>query len=232
MKEIEKVVSENIQKIIKEYNLTHQDLATIAGVSVSTVGKWILEKASPRMGAIEKISNHFQIPKSYILKEDDYELPNLLSEYKYYPAYVSAGIPDNVEGITEYETISIADEMMGKYANNKDIYFIHVNGESMNKIIPHDSLVAVRPVSSTHDLKSDDIVVYRKDNEYAIKRYIKHQDKVIFRPESNDNSFTDDVVENEYLDNVVVKGKVVLYIVELDWSLAGLTTPHIIRRFY
>ena len=216
MKEIEKVVSENIQKLIKEYNLTHQDLATIAGVSVSTVGKWILEKASPRMGAIEKISNHFQIPKSYILKEDDYELPNLLSEYKYFPAYVSAGLPNDVEAVTEYETISISDEVMGKYAKSKDIYFIKVNGESMNKIIPHNSLVAVRPVSSIHDLKTDDIVVYRKDSEYAIKRLVIDKDKWIFKPESTDDTFYDDVVYKNDVNNVTIKGKVVLYIVEVE----------------
>src|SRR5690625_4878872 len=214
MKEIEKVVSENIQKLIKEYNLTHQQLDDIAGVSVSTVGKWILEKASPRMGAIEKISNHFQIPKSYILKEDDYELPNLLSEYKYFPAYVSAGLPNDVEAVTEYETISISDEVMGKYANSKDIYFIKVNGESMNKIIPHNSLVAVRPVSSIHDLKTDDIVVYRKDSEYAIKRLVIDKDKWIFKPESTDDTFYDDVVYKD--DDVTIKGKVVLYIVEVE----------------
>jgi len=214
MKEIEKVVSENIQKLIKEYNLTHQQLADIAGVSVSTVGKWILEKASPRMGAIEKISNHFQIPKSYILKEDDYELPNLLSEYKYFPAYVSAGLPNDVEAVTEYETISISDEVMGKYANSKDIYFIKVNGESMNKIIPHNSLVAVRPVSSIHDLKTDDIVVYRKDSEYAVKRLVIDKDKWIFKPESTDDTFYDDVVYKD--DDVTIKGKVVLYIVEVE----------------
>lgn len=214
MKEIEKVVSENIQKLIKEYNLTHQDLATIAGVSVSTVGKWILEKASPRMGAIERISNHFQIPKSYILKEDDYELPNLLSEYKYFPAYVSAGLPNDVEAITEYETISIADKIMGKYANSKDIYFIKINGESMNKIIPHNSLVAVRPVSSIHDLKTGDIVVYRKDGEYAVKRLVIDDDKWIFKPESTDDTFYDDVVYKD--DDVTIKGKVVLYIVEVE----------------
>src|SRR5690625_3813006 len=216
MKEIEKVVSENIQKLIKEYNLTHQELATIAGVSVSTVGKWILEKASPRMGAIEKISNHFQIPKSYILKEDDYELPNLSNDYKFYPAYVSAGLPDIVDGLTEHETISISDKIMGKYANNKDIYFIPVNGESMNKIIPHNSLVAVRPVSTVYELKNGDIVVYRKDSEYAIKRLVIADDRLICKAESHDDKFYDDVVYLDNVDDIAIKGKVVLYIVELD----------------
>ena len=37
MRDIETVVSDNIQKLLKEYNLSHADLAKIADVSVSTI---------------------------------------------------------------------------------------------------------------------------------------------------------------------------------------------------
>ena len=70
MKEIEKVVAENITKLLKEKRITKLELAKIAGVSESTVGKWTLEKATPRMGAVQKISDYFNIPKAYILEED------------------------------------------------------------------------------------------------------------------------------------------------------------------
>ncbi len=73
MKEIEKVVAENVTKLLKEKRITKLDLAKIAGVSESTVGKWTLEKATPRMGAVQKISDHFNIPKSYILEEEENE---------------------------------------------------------------------------------------------------------------------------------------------------------------
>ena len=55
MKDIETVVSENIKKLMDEYNLNNVELAKIAGVSDSSVGKWLLKKATPRMGAIQKI---------------------------------------------------------------------------------------------------------------------------------------------------------------------------------
>src|SRR5699024_8273033 len=113
MKDIETVVSENIQKLIKEYGLNHQDLATIAGVSVSTVGKWMLEKATPRMGAVQKISDHFNIPKAYILEEEEKQYP-LERNYTYLPTTISAGLPLNVEAITEAGKISIPDSIMGK----------------------------------------------------------------------------------------------------------------------
>ena len=71
MKEIEEVVADNIKRLMNEFNVNQVELSKIAGVSESTVGKWVLKKSTPRMGAIQKISDHFNIPKSYILKEDD-----------------------------------------------------------------------------------------------------------------------------------------------------------------
>lgn len=215
MKDIETVVSENIQKLIDEYNLTHARLAKIADVSVSTVGKWVLKKATPRMGAVQKISDHFNIPKAYILKEEEIYYP----KERHYPLYppISAGLPIEVDGITDndVERISIPDMLMGKWAGNSEIYFTRTNGDSMNRIIPHDSLIAVKPVE-LHELKDNDIVVYRNHGEYAVKRFEKHDDKLVFRPDSTDTSFTDDVVYNENADDLRIKGKVVLWIVTAD----------------
>lgn len=218
MKDIETIVSENIQKLLKEYNINQTELAKIADVSVSTVGKWILKKATPRMGAIQKISDHFNLPKSYILEEEeiaDNMIKELIAEYNYIPAEISAGLPNDVEGITEYEKISIPDKLMGKHAGDKSIYISRINGASMNNVIPDGSLIAIKPVS-LENLKNGDIVVYNYDNEYAVKRYYHQGDKIVFKPDSNDNSFNDQVI---YLDddvNIKIKGKVILYIVELD----------------
>lgn len=44
MKSIESVVAENITKLLYRYNITKLDLAKIADVSESTVGKWTLKK--------------------------------------------------------------------------------------------------------------------------------------------------------------------------------------------
>lgn len=217
MKDIETIVSENVKKILKEFNLNQNELAKIAGVSESTVGKWVLEKASPRMGSIEKIANHFNLPKSYILEEEKSDL--MISEstidYPYLPEPISAGLPNTVDGVTEAETISLPDVIMGKHAGNRDIYITRTNGDSMNRIIPHNSLIAVKPVE-LHELKDNDIVVYRNHGEYAVKRFEKHDDKLVFRPDSTDTSFTDDVIYKENADDLRIKGKVVLWIVTAD----------------
>src|SRR5699024_3520212 len=50
--------------------------------------------------------------------------------------------------------------------------------------IPDGSLIAVKPVGLT-ELKNGDIVVFSNGYEYSVKRYYKHDDKLVFRPESS-----------------------------------------------
>lgn len=214
MKDIETVVSENIQKLMDEYNLNNVELAKIAGVSDSSVGKWLLKKATPRMGAIQKISDYFNIPKSYILNEDKKKVLEMPTrEYRYLPTTISAGLPINVDGITKAEKIRIPDSLMGKWAGHKDILIMRINGDSMNKTMPDGSLIAVKPIP-LENLKNDDIVVYSKNYDYSVKRLIKQDDRLVFRPHSTDKCFVDDIVKIDNND-LIVHGKVVLYIVEM-----------------
>lgn len=216
MKEMKEVISKNIKKLLKEYDINQNELAKIADVSESTVGKWVLKKSTPRMGAVQKIADYFGLPKSYILEENK---PNTkLSEYDYIHTSISAGTPLNIEGITkdEIEKIQLPDFIMGKWAGNKDIFLMRVNGESMNNVFSHGSLIAVKKtnLSNLHD---GDIVVYSDNEEYAVKRiYIDRENKrFIFKPDSSDKRFFDKVINFDKAENLKIHGKVVLYIVEL-----------------
>jgi len=139
-------------------------------------------------------------------------------EYNYFPTAISAGLPLNVDGITESETISIPDAIMGKYAGNKDIFITRINGDSMNKTMPDGSLIAVRPVSSINEIKDDDIVVYSNGYDYSVKYFYDDKDnkRYVFRPHSSDRVFADDIYYYKNCDDLKIHGKVVLYIVELD----------------
>lgn len=136
------------------------------------------------------------------------------SSYYYIPYKVSAGLPIEIESVQDIESITIPNELLGKHAGSKDIFFIRVNGESMNKVIPHNSLIAVKKCEVT-DLKNGDIVVYSDHYNYSVKRFINLGDKVIFRPESTDPTFTEYIVEKDNPD-LRLHGKVITYIVNLD----------------
>src|SRR5690625_3238660 len=208
------IFARNLKRLLDSRGIDQKRLSEHLELSEMAVSHWVNGTKYPRMTNIQRIADYFGVKKSELIEGGGEKQAFTSGDYKYFPSYVSAGLPNDTEANTEYETISIADKIMGKHANSKDIYFIKVNGESMNKIIPHNSLVAVKPVSSIHDLKIDDIVVYRKDSEYAIKRLVIDKDKWIFKPESTDDTCYDDVVYKD--DDVTIKGKGVLYIVEVE----------------
>lgn len=217
--EMERIISTNLKKLLKEYNINQNQLAKIAGVSESTVGKWILMKSTPRMGAIQKIADHFDLPKSYILEEDKDDtlvIKESSNNYLYYPHSISAGIPLFAEAVAGYnaDAVSIPDSLMGKWAGDKDIIVTRVNGDSMNNIIPDRSIIAVKPVGIS-ELKDGDIVVFSDNGDYSVKRYFRDDTRIIFRPDSKDDRFYDYItdINNE---NLKIHGKVVVYIVELD----------------
>ena len=74
---LSRIIGKNIELLIKEHNINQTDLAVVLGVSESAVGKWILGKAIPRMGTVQKIADYFHVPKSTILEDSKSASSNL-----------------------------------------------------------------------------------------------------------------------------------------------------------
>lgn len=209
-----KKLGENIRKLRTSRGMTQQQLADVVGAkSYTTITKWESGDNAPRGGELVTLSKLFNVSVDSLLGIERKE--QSAHDYHYLPTAISAGLPLDVEGITQAEKINIPDDMMGKWAGHSDIYVSRVNGASMNKVIPDGSLIAIKPVSLER-LKDGDIVVYSYDNEYAVKRFYDQGDKIVFRPDSDDLSFTDQVIPKDSELDLSIKGKVVLYIVELD----------------
>lgn len=65
-------IKENIKLLREKYNLSQKDLALIAGVSDKAVSTWESGAKEPRMGAIQKIADHFGLKKSNIIEDDGF----------------------------------------------------------------------------------------------------------------------------------------------------------------
>lgn len=213
----------DIGNIIRQLRLsrgmTQQKLADIVGAKNYTkITKWESGDNLPQGKDLIKLSKLFNVSVDYLLGiESDIQKKELKSNYNYYPTSISAGTPFNVDGITNADEISIPDVVMGKWAGDEDISIMKVNGESMNKIIPDKSLIAVKEIEVSK-LKNDDIVVFSDCNDYAVKRFYNNEkeQEFIFSPESTDRSFKDYTVPYDQADELRIHGKVVVYIVELD----------------
>lgn len=63
------LIGDRLSSLLQESGISQTELSEMLGVSRSTVNKWIMKKALPRMGLIKKMSSIFGVPKSYFLEE-------------------------------------------------------------------------------------------------------------------------------------------------------------------
>lgn len=63
-------ISDNIKKLRELHNLSQKELAEIAGVTDKAVSTWESGLKEPRMGAIQKMADHFGLMKSNIIEDD------------------------------------------------------------------------------------------------------------------------------------------------------------------
>lgn len=61
-------IGKNIQNLRLSHGLSQQELADIAGVTNKAVSAWEKGRIVPRMGAIQKMADHFGIKKSDIIE--------------------------------------------------------------------------------------------------------------------------------------------------------------------
>ena len=60
--------SRNILSLRRLSGMTQDDFARVAGVSRSAVAQWERGGAEPRMGAIQRLSDYFRIPKAWMIE--------------------------------------------------------------------------------------------------------------------------------------------------------------------
>ncbi|KAB8126938.1 helix-turn-helix domain-containing protein [Gracilibacillus oryzae] len=211
-----KILSDNLKRLLNSKGKTQTDMARELGLSETTVSSWINSERYPRLDKIQLMADYFGVYRSAITEEEKNKFFETNSRYNYFPLHISAGVPDMVDPITvdNIETISLPDSILGKWAGDQDIIITKVNGESMNKVIPHQSLIAIKPYP-IENINDGDIVVYSHNNEFSVKRMYRSDGSVIFRPSSFDTRFTDNVIPVDD-SNLFIHGKVVTYVVNLD----------------
>lgn len=174
----------------------------------------ILERgvANAKVENVITICKALGISTEQLISDNGLQISYKSFVYPFVPHSISAGFPMLTDGVTTFDKIELPDLVLGKYAGDPLLLIMKINGESMNKIIPNDSLIAVKGVH-LENLKDGDIVVYSHMHEYSVKQFYRRGNDVIFKPMSKDPTFTDYVVRADD-DELAIHGRVVVYIVE------------------
>jgi repressor LexA len=215
-------IGKNIKKLREIHNLSQKELAEIAGVSDKAVSTWENGLKDPRMGAIQKIADHFGILKSDIIEEKD-----IVENPRPFPlraqpingnsitmpllGSIAAGIPLDMAPIQEW--INVPREIAEKYPH---AFLVKVNGDSMNKLIPPNVLALIDP---TQEVRNGDVAAVAVNGyDATLKRFFKFQDGITLEPESfNPKHKTQyyDAKSQEH-NPIHIKGKLVWYMPPID----------------
>ena len=77
-------LSDNLKRLIKENNLSQEELAEKLGVSRQSVSKWESNSAYPEMDKLIQISNMFNVGIDELLNKDVKEVREKVETKKYY----------------------------------------------------------------------------------------------------------------------------------------------------
>lgn len=198
------------------------DLSRSLGIAFSTVSDWVNGKKMPRAGNIEALSEHYNVNNDYFTT-----IHNTNSKYKrqeshdynFFDAGLSAGVLTAIDPFTseDVKKITLSDFIMGKYAGDQEIFLTYINGESMNRIMPNHSLIAIKKYDSVVDLKDGDIVAFDDAGEMCVKQFYKdyRSRTYSFSPNSTDSAFTPIIYRWEDAQEITIIGKIVTYVVNV-----------------
>lgn len=163
------ILASNLQKLMDRESITQKDIAVIAGVSQQSVSNWLAGKLMPRMGAIEKIAEYFDVAKSDLLEmKDGYE-----SKATRIPVLgtVKAGIPITaIQEILDYEEISPEMARCGEY------FALRIKGDSMEPRMHEGDVVIVKKQST---VDSGQIAIVLVNGDEATVKKVRFRDNGI-----------------------------------------------------
>ncbi len=203
--DIRKNISENLTRYMEKNNVNNRELADVLGVSESTVGKWILQKNAPRMGAIEQIARYFKIEKSDLIEKpriDVYSLPGIhrVENLITVPilGHIQCGMP--VLSECNYEGYFKLDPELCKAD-----FSLVADGDSMIDANIHEGDIVF--FKETPDVESGTIAAVLLDDQTTLKKVVKMDDMLILQP-ANDKYKPILIKDGDY-GNIMILGKMV-----------------------
>lgn len=183
---------ESLEKIAKYLNVT-----------IQTISNYETEKRDMTPDTILKLAKYYNVSTDYLLGKSDEK--NIDDNKTYYmcPVYgkISAGQPNWVEECIEGR-IPIDPELMN-IINPEEHFFLKVNGESMNKIIKNGAYALIHKQDFVEN--GEIAVVLVNGYDATLKRFSKQEDIIVLTPESNENSFKQQIYTKETPIKVIGK---------------------------
>lgn len=202
-------IRQNIIKLREQQNITQEELAKIAGVSRGAVSQWEGGFSEPRMGAIQKIADHFHILKSNLIEDNGMDNTSQSSLHKLTAigstatlplrtlGKVHAGVMDD-DDVCDDEEIQVPEAVVQMHPS---AFILRVEGDCMNKIIPEGCHIAVDATVTPQN--GSIVVVENEQYEHIMRKYYRGSSVVVLSPDSFNEAYEDIVISGDETLNLV-----------------------------
>lgn len=201
---MENTLGEQIVLLRNRYGYTQEDLANILGVSKQTVSNWETGIKNPRMGSIQKMADHFNVSKSFIIEGVEYsditlvfnklETNRQIKVYNYAKQQYDEQMSNNIIALPEFHDIKLQAKVSagtgilnlddpdhtevitykGKLPRIYDIAF-KVVGDSMKPTFDDGDIIFVE---KTNEAINGALMVIQIDEEAFVKKVYIDGDKL------------------------------------------------------
>lgn len=209
-------IRENVVELRKRYDITQEELAKIAGVSRGAVSQWEGGFSEPRMGAIQRIADHYGLKKSNLIEDGGMsfvgdlphgaKIPNSEPKPAYAPLLgrVHAGAAQEPDILDE--KIPVPYEV---HERHPDAYFLQVESSCMTKVYPEGCYILIDPSRAPQN--GSVAVVSIDGSDYVMRRMYRGASTLVLSPESWDEGYEDIVVTANDERTVEFHGTVVWF---------------------
>lgn len=192
----------------EEKNLLQEELGKIIGVSGRSIGNYETGNRDMSTKIQKKLANFFNVSIDYLVGNSDDRKPNTNSNLFLIPVLgkVPAGEPVIAE--EHIESYLPIEPSMYNLTSPENLFFLKVQGESMNKVVPNGSYVLVRKQDYCDN---NDVVVaiVNGDNEATLKRYKQIDENfIMLEPDSTFTEFTSRIINLKETEFKII-GKVI-----------------------
>lgn len=209
------VFADNVSKLRASKGISQRELAGRLGVSKSTIGNWEASSALPDMEMMEAVADFFGVRLGALFMDDlDVSVLSPWTTAKVL-GNIAAGTP--IEMIDADSTASIPTEIMRAHPR---AFYLKVDGESMNRVLPNGCYALVDPDRrEVYDNRAYAVCVNGYDA--TVKRVRKLANGFQLVPDSDDPTYPVKTYNynEEGTETVTVIGEVVWYSVPFGFEI-------------
>lgn len=212
-------VRENIVELRRRYGITQEELAKIAGVTRWAVSQWEGGFSEPRMGAVQKIADHYGLLKSNIIEdggmlsiEYDGRSPRFDAPANAIPVRPSGTLVPllghtHMGEVMDEETCNRMVEVPTCVAERHPRgYCVHAEGGCMDNRYTSDSILLVDP--DMEPRSGDAVLAELAGYQSVVRVYQRGASTLMLSADSHSGEYEDIIVRADD-DPVVIKGVIV-----------------------